>query len=65
MGAEQSSSRNGGGGQDDRPLKRDYYEVLEIERQATDDEYTLRYCCRITTRSNLFAESRKPTEEEP
>jgi hypothetical protein len=39
MGAEQSSSRNGDGGQDNGPVKRDYYEVLEIERQATDDEY--------------------------
>lgn len=39
MGAEQSSSRNGESGQDTGTIKRDYYEVLEIERQATDDEY--------------------------
>lgn len=39
MGAEQSSSRNGESGQGNGPIKRDYYEVLEIERQATDDEY--------------------------
>jgi hypothetical protein len=38
MGAEQSSSRNGGGGQENGPVKRDYYEVLEVERLATDDE---------------------------
>ena len=39
MGAEQSSSRNGAGGKDAGPVKRDYYEVLEIDRQASDDEY--------------------------
>ena len=40
MGAEQSSSRKDGGVHDQGLMKRDYYEVLEIERQASDEEYT-------------------------
>ncbi|KAG0647381.1 subfamily C member 21 [Hyphodiscus hymeniophilus] len=44
MGAEQSSSRKEGGGQDSNaPAKRDYYEVLEITRQASDDEIKKAY----------------------
>ena len=38
MGQGQSSA--GGGNQaDDAPTKIDYYELLGVERQATDDEY--------------------------
>jgi hypothetical protein len=38
MGAEQSSHRTDPNAQDATPAKTCYYEVLEIERQATDDE---------------------------
>lgn len=41
MGAEQSSTR-GSASQDDAPKKTDYYELLGVDRQATDDEYGLR-----------------------
>ncbi|KXJ90666.1 hypothetical protein Micbo1qcDRAFT_108961, partial [Microdochium bolleyi] len=40
MGAEQSSSR---GAAQDAPKKTDYYELLGIERQATDDEIKKAY----------------------
>lgn len=39
MGAEQSSHRTGPNAQDTTHAKTCYYEVLEIGRQATDDEW--------------------------
>lgn len=59
MGAEQSSSRNGGDGQDNGPVKRDYYEVLEIERQATDDEYACLPCCCLISSTNVSRRIKK------
>ncbi|KAI1839779.1 hypothetical protein JX266_014006 [Neoarthrinium moseri] len=41
MGAEQSTNR--GPNQNDAPKKADYYELLGIERQATDDEIKKAY----------------------
>ena len=38
MGAEQSSSRNASAAQDDAAVKTCYYEVLGVDRQASDDE---------------------------
>jgi hypothetical protein len=38
MGAEQSSSRHDSAAQDGTAVKTCYYEVLAVDRQATDDE---------------------------
>lgn len=43
MGAEQSSRRTGPNAQDISPVKACYYEVLGIERQATEDEIKKAY----------------------
>lgn len=38
MGAEHSSARDGSSAQDSATVKTCYYEVLGVERQASDDE---------------------------
>lgn len=42
MGQGQSSA-GGGATPDDAPAKTDYYELLGVERQATEDEYDVTY----------------------
>lgn len=43
MGANQSTGRGGGG--DTQQVKRCYYELLDVDRQATDDEYGIVSTC--------------------
>lgn len=52
MGAEQSSSRsNGAAGRNaTAPRKTCYYEVMGLDRSATDDEYGLLHRVRHTPR---------------
>lgn len=41
MGASQSSGANADGGGGHSEVKTSYYELLGVERSATDDEYVI------------------------
>lgn len=66
----QSSSAQSGAQQTEGQAKIDYYELLSVDRQATDDECAIPLLrCKPISRTvltNIFiAESKRPTERKP
>ena len=51
MGASQSSGANGGVGGAGAEVKTSYYELLAVERNATDDEYAHTYLPNLSLHS--------------
>ena len=63
MGAQQSRDAEARGGE---AVKRCYYEVLGVERNASDDEYNIRSThCTTVLMTYTPPGSRKPTDERP
>ena len=63
MGAQQSRDAEAAG---DEAVKRCYYEVLGVERNASDDEYNIRFThCTTVLTTYTPPVSRKPTDERP